>query len=34
MNDVMHLRCAEDLGDFEESQLVQFLARKKTIDFR
>ena len=26
--------CAEDLGVFEKSQLVEFLARKKTVGFR
>ena len=24
----------EDFGRFEKSQLVEFLARKKTVDFR
>ena len=34
VNDVMHQKRAEDLGDFEKSQLVESCRPKKMGDFR
>ena len=33
VNNVMHRKRAEDLGDFEKVSGVEILPRKKTVDF-